>query len=160
MNKKGSIQDLVHIALVMVVLGVTVLIGFKIWGSFSSGFAEVEDNARALQSNSEISSMYTGTIDNIALLLLIGLSVVSLVLASMVRVHPVFFVFYLLILVLIIFISGIMSNIYLEIANMPEFIAEAEQLTFITHILGGLPFIIGVLGFLIAIIMYKNYTQQ
>jgi hypothetical protein len=159
-KKKGSIVDLLGIGVSLVVLGLTVLIVFKVYSSFNTGFAEQTTNVRALQSNAEMEGLYTGIIDNSFLFLFIGLSIITLILASLVRIHPVFFVFYFFVLVIIIFLGGVMSNIYLEVANNANFIEEANKLTFISHILGRLPFLIGVLGFILSVIMYKNWSES
>ena len=89
------------------------------------------------------------------LLLIVGLCIVALSLAMMVRVHPIFFVFFLLIFIIIIFLCGVFSNIYLEIANNEEMQDVAGNLKFITNIMGKLPLFIGIFGFLLAGIMYK-----
>ena len=160
MNKKGSLQDIIQIGVIMLVMGVTLLIGLNVWNSFTTEFANQTTNAQALQSNAEMTGIYTGTMDNSMLFLMVGLSIVSLILASAVRIHPVFFVFFVFVLVILIFIGGVLSNVYLEMANQPEFTDEAEQLVFTTNLIGKLPWFIGILGFLIAVIMYKNYTEQ
>jgi len=81
-------------------------------------------------------------------------------LASMIRVHPVFIVFYMFMLAVIIFLSGVFTNIYLEIANDSNYVAYAEQLTIITWTCQYLPFIVGILGTILAVIMYKNWAEN
>jgi uncharacterized membrane protein len=77
-----------------------------------------------------------------------------------VRRHPVFFVFFVIILAIILFVSGAFSNVYQEMANNPDLADVAAQLTFIDNIMTYLPFIIGIFGFLLAIVMYKNWQQN
>jgi len=161
MNKRGSILDLIFIGVTLLVFSMTVLIVFKISSSINTEF-QVNDDIPDSGKNAfdSINGMNPGVINNMALILAVGLAIAAFVLASLVRVHPVFLVFYLLILVSIIFVSGIFSNIYLEMANNPSFIVEAGQLNFITKIMHVLPFFVGIFGSLLAIVMYKNWRDE
>ena len=106
----------------------------------------------------QVNSLYPGVIDKSFLMLAVGLSIIALVLAALVRVHPVFLIAFLLVLGFIIFFCSIFSNIYNEMASSPEFVDLAEQLTMINKVMLTLPFIVGILGGLLAIIMYKNWS--
>jgi len=161
MNKRGTIQDLLYIGIVLTVFAVMTLIVFKVASEINTNFQEnTEITDEGKNAFGTITNMYPGVINNMALIFMIGLSVVALFLASMVRVHPVFFVFYFIILIIMIFIAGIMSNIYLEIANTAELVGQADQLNFITRIMWILPFFIGVLGTVLAVIMYSKWKQD
>lgn len=158
LNKKGSIQDLILIMVIITAFAVGTLVVYKISNELNTKFQandRLDDKGKA--AFSQINNMYPSVIDNSFLLLVIGLCLGALILAFMVRIHPVFFVGFVIVLVIIIFLAGVMSNIYLEIANNPNFEEEATNLTFITHIIGKLPLIIGIFGFLISIVMYKNW---
>ena len=162
-HKKGSIQDLIFIAIVIVVFAVVTLLAFKISDEINTKFSEsatvqrFDTGSRGRVAMDTINNMYPGVIDNSFLLLMIGLCIVALALASMVRVHPVFFVFFLIIFIIIIFLAGVFSNIYIEIASNPELSALADKLIFTTTLMKLLPIIIGVMGFILSIVMYKSY---
>ena len=135
-NKKATIQDLILIMVIIVGFAVGVLITYKIADELNTKFKEdtrINNTPRATAAFDQITNMYPGVIDNTFLLLVFGLSIGALILAFLVRVHPVFFVGFLLVLVIIIFLAGIFSNIYLEIANTDEFTDVASNLTFIAH---------------------------
>ena len=104
--------------------------------------------------------MYPNVIDNSFLFLMVGLSIAALAFAMLVRFHPVFFIFFFIILIIIIVLAGVMSNIYLEMANNENLSEQAAQLTFITNIMGKLPFIIGVMGFILSMVMYKTWRAD
>lgn len=163
MNKKGSIQDLITIGIILVAFAMAILIMYKISSEILDEFESddrVSSNANAISSYTQINSMYPNVIDNSFLFLAIGLGIVALMLAMMVRVHPVFIVFFIIVLVIIIFVSGVLSNIYLEMANTAELNSVAAELTYTTHIIGKLPIIIGILGFLLAAVMYKLWSAE
>jgi len=150
----------VVVGVVMLGFAIAILIGFKVSDELNTKFQASPDiPAEGKAAFNQINSYYPGVIDNSFLLLAVGLSIVALILAMMVRIHPIFFVFYILILVIVIFICGVFSNIYLEMANTPELIGLADQLTYTTHVMHALPFIVGIFGFLLAIVMYKNWRD-
>ncbi len=160
LNKKGSIQDLILIMVIITVFAVGTLVVYKISNELNTKFQEEDRlDEKGKTAFAQINNMYPSVIDNSFLLLVIGLSLGALILAFMVRIHPVFFVGFVIVLVIIIFVAGVMSNIYLEIANDPEFTEVATNLTFITNIIGKLPLFIGIFGFLISIVMYKNWQS-
>jgi len=159
-NKRGSLYDLIFIGVILLSFAVGTMIAFKISSEINAQFQASGDiTTEGKTAYNSINNMYPGIIDNSFLLLTMGLSIFALILAMMVRIHPVFFVFYLILLVIVIFMSGVFSNIYLEMANNPEMLAIADQISFTTHIMAALPFIVGVIGFILAIVMYKNWRD-
>lgn len=164
-GKKASIQDLIFIATILFGFSIMVLIGFKISTELNDRFqtddtlAEHDPENRSKDSFEQINNMFPNVIDNSFLFLAVGLSIVAFALASMVRIHPVFFIFFIIILVIIIVISGVFSNIYQEMALNDEMAAVAGQLIFITNILRFLPFIVGTMGMILSLVMYKTWQN-
>ena len=160
-SKKANLMDLVIVVgVILLGFSIAILVGFKVSTELNTKFqADADIPVEGKAAFNQINDFYPGVIDNSFLLLAVGLSIVALILAMMVRIHPIFFVFYILILVIVIFICGVFSNIYLEMANSPELIDIADQLTFTTHVMYSLPFIVGIFGFLLAIVMYKNWRD-
>ena len=163
--KKGSILDIIFVVIIVLSFAIGILITFKIIDEIdkefqtSNAISKFDTDSRARTAMTDIKGTYANVIDNSFLLLVIGLSIGALALAFMVRFHPIFFVFFIIVFVIIIILSAVFSNIYLEMANNPELIALANQLTFITNVMRLLPFIVGVIGFLMAIIMYKTFQD-
>jgi hypothetical protein len=161
MNKKGSIQDFLYIMVAIFILSVVTLLVFKISNSINTEIQANSDmSAESKDLSAQVNSMYPGVIDNSFLLLTVGLSVVAIALAFMVRIHPVFLVFYILVLVLLIIFAGIFSNVYTGIAENPDFTAEADSLVFISTIMRILPMFVAVLGTVLAIVMYKVWQSS
>lgn len=156
-NKKGSAQDLILIVVVALVFGLLTLFMFKITDSFNDKFQDldIDTPGESKAASATMTGHFTGAVDNGFLLLLIGLSIVSLVLASLVRIHPIFIPLFLIAWMFILFLSGVFANIYSEAASTPILSAEADQLTFISLILPKLPWFIGVFGMLLMIVMFK-----
>ena len=157
-GKKGSFQDIVFVLVVMFVLSVVVLIGYRIAGGVDDQIQSMASvPAEAKTASTELIAYYPTVIDNSALIILIFLAIMALVLAALVRVHPIFIPIYLVFLTFIILYGGIASNIYEKMAEQPDLTAYAANLNIISSIMLYLPIIIGVIGILMMIVLYKSY---
>jgi len=162
-NKKASIQDLIFIVITLVGAGLMILFFAHFMGEFNTEIQSMDQiPTEGKVAINDINNLNSGAIDNSFLFLTIGLAFVAFLFAFLVVVHPVFFVLYFLVLTLVIYIAGIASNIYQTAAETAVLQSTAQSLVFTTHILSYLPIITGILGMLLAIVMYKvrsNATQ-
>jgi len=159
-NKRASLDDLGYILGVLLVFGFLLLI----LGSWTDSFNEkiqdmsiIPDDGK--QAIGKVNNLYSGALDNSFLFLAIGLAVISILFAMMVIVHPIFFIFYVIALTVVIFVSGILSNIYQEAAANPQLAPMAAKLLYTSQILNFLPLFAGIIGTIIAIVMYKNWRD-
>ena len=163
-NKKGSLDDLVVIAIFLFGFAVLVLIGFKLTDELNTKFKEDNTltvaNANVNNTMSQIRNLFPSVLDNSFLILVVGLAGMAMMMAALVRIHPVFFVFFVMFLAIVIFLCGIFSNVYQEIADTTEFASLAAELTFINAIMSYLPIFIGTFGMLLSMIMYKLWSVQ
>jgi hypothetical protein len=168
-GKKGSIEDLLYIAVSLVVISIVLIIAYKITNGFYTGVTnspmiqkmEAQSNSTyATSSIKTINGDYKRVLDKAFLFITMMACLIALVMAALVRVHPVFFIFYILFLVFIIFLTAIFSNAYQEIAAQPGFTTLADDLYFTSKIMGMLPFIVGIFGILLSIVMYKTSQSQ
>ena len=160
MNKKGSVQDVLWIGIGLIIIAATLLICFTVYAKINEKFQaspDLPDDSKAISNVME--AQFTGTMDNAFLYLTIVLSIAALILAALVRVHPLFFVAFMIALLFIIFLAGIFSNIYQEMAANTDLLAYADQLTYTTTIMSFLPLIIGVVGFLLSLVMFKLWSD-
>lgn len=156
MNKKASVLDIIFVGALLLVFAVGILVAYRVIDAYDTQIQgmSVMPNA-SKDAVSAVKDHYPGIIDNAFLFLTIGLGIGAIVLAFMVRVHPAFFILFIIALILLIFFSAIFSNIYQEMAAQSELTAYADQLTFTSLILNYLPLIVGVFGSVLAIVMYK-----
>ena len=160
LNKKGSLLDIVFIALALTFFSIVVLVGLKIATEFEDNI-DANPLFAAGEARTHVESTrvkYTNTIDNTFLFLLIFMAIATIALAALVRVHPIFIPFYFIGWVIIIFLSGIFSNIYQAMAADTNLVAIANELTFISNIMIALPIIVGVFGTLLMAIQYKLWS--
>lgn len=159
LNKKGSIQDIIMIGAILLFFGVIILIGSKVTGEWNDAIQLRTDiPANAKTATSTLSGHYGGAMDYGFLLLAIGLGMATIILAALVRIHPIFIPLFFIGLVMIIVLSAVMSNIYQEMAENAELTAYADELIFTSHILTYLPFIVGIFGLILMVTMYKLWS--
>ncbi len=160
-NKKGSVQDLLYVGITLFVFALVILIGFRISTSLNTEFQASDDvDAYGKAAHQQITNMYPGIIDNSFLFVTVILSLGTLIMAAMVRIHPIFLPIYLLAWLFVIFLCSVFSNAYSEMAANPDLSALAAQMTFMNQVMTTLPFIIGIVGGLLAIVMYKAYKGE
>lgn len=160
-SKKGSIVDLIFIAAGCLIVGMLFLIGYKVMNAYNTEIqASTVITANAKTASTTLVGYYPTVIDNSFMFLIVALAIGSLILASLVRISPIFLPIYIIALLFVIFLSGVMSNIYQEMAANANLSTEADNLLFISTILTWLPLIIGTIGTLLAIILYKSWRDS
>ena len=164
-GKKGSGQDILFVGIGLVAFAIIVMVGFKIYTEIDTKFQEsdvlaaADIDGKARSSSAQMLNIFPGAIDNSFLFLTIGLCIATLILAAMVRVHPIFLVFYIILLSIVIFLCAVFSNIYQTMAAEAEMTAIADSLMFTSLIMNTLPFIVGIFGTILAIVMYKAFQE-
>jgi len=159
-NKKGSVLDLILIGVIMLGFALAILIGFKITTEINTQIqAHTEIPTEAKTAATSLLGEYSTTLDYGFLFLMVGLSIGVLILAALVRVHPIFIVLYIVGLLIVIFLAGVFSNIYQSLADDAAFAALSGQLLFIDKIMTFLPWFVAVVGVLLCIVMYKGYQD-
>ena len=95
-NKRGSLEDMAYVIAVLLFFSILVIVSFKIYDSFNDEIQITSNTTMDTLSkvNSQrIHSLFPGIIDNSFLIFTIGMCMAALILATLVRIHPVFFVF-------------------------------------------------------------------
>ena len=160
-NKNGSLLDIIFWLVVALVFSITILIGFKILTEVDNNIQVMDDIPAASKAvSTRMLGFFPTVIDGGFAFFVIGLVIVTFVLASLVRIHPIFLVFFIISLIFVIFLSGILSNIYTEFAAHPDLIAQADQLILMSYIMRYLPLFTTVFGSVLAIFMYKMFQNS
>lgn len=157
-SKKGSVLDMLWIGIGITMFAASLLFGYKIYNEFNTQIQGNPDYVAGQNISTAVGSHYTGTMDNMFMFLTIALCIGSLILAALVRVHPIFIPIFIIVMILVIFFAGILSNIYTEMAETPNLSTEANALTKTSFIMTRLPLIIGIIGFVLMMVMYKLWS--
>jgi len=157
-NKKGSIQDIMLTIVVVLVMSILLIIGFKITAELNARFQESDlIDVQGKTAFQQITNTFPGVLDNSFLFIMFGLTVLAFILVALIRVHPIFLVPFIFVWMIVLLLSGVFSNVYQNIAGDPNFAAQADQLVFTSIIMQTLPMIIAIIGGVMAILMYKNW---
>lgn len=160
-NKKGSIQDIAYFIGIVLTISILFLFGYKIMSSVNDGFqASDQINDDGKNSFNRMTNLYPGVMDNSVLMVVIILMMGTLGLAVMIRVHPIFIIFFLVFLLALVIVSAICANVYIGIANTEGMTEFAENMPIMTFVICWLPWIVAIFGILLAIFMYKNYSEN
>lgn len=160
-NKKGSLLDICYMMGGLLMVGLILLISYKIYDSYNTQVqADTNIPTEAKEVSADLDRIYSGTMDNAVLFATVVTIIAIFALAALVRVHPIFLPIYFLGLIFLIFICGAFSNIYQEMAANTNMTALADKLIFTSYILEYLPFIVGIIGTILAIVMYKMYSES
>ena len=157
MRKRGSVQDLMYIVVVMFLVGMVGLVGYTVGSKFMEKVSSTDSvPAEAKTIGNQVNGYYTSVFDKALPVILIGMCVVAIVLATMVRVHPAFIVFFIIAWVFIIIIAAVLSNSYVDMAANTNVAAYAANMTMTMWVLRYLPWIVGVMGTVLMFILYKQ----
>jgi len=159
-GKKGSILDLGLIIGIALFLSIIILMGYTFMSKINSKVLSMDVmTPEAKNASVKLTNEYTTSIDNSFLVIFVLLNIGMLILAMLVRVHPIFIPIFIIALLFIILLAGILSNVYTEMASNPELIAYANDLTMTTSVMTYLPFITGIFGIVLMVVMYKSWKD-
>ena len=161
LGKKGSLQDIMFVIGIVLFFGVVVLFGYRIASAYDDniqGMAIIPQEAK--DSSSTLTGHYSGIVDNMFIVLTVGLCIATLILAAMVRVHVIFVPIFFIIWIITIFVAGIASDIYQSVAANSQLVGYAGNLTFISLVLEYLPLFIGIFGIILMVVMYKIWSME
>lgn len=98
--------------------------------------------------------------DTIFGFVLIGLALSLFVTAFLVDTHPVFLPINLIAYIILIFLSGIFANTFIQFAESQSIIQTANQFGSMIYVWRNLPQIMTVLAGINLIVMFAKYNQQ
>ena len=160
-NKKGSIQDIAYFIGMIIAISILFLFGYKMMSALNDGFQasdQITDDGKV--AFERINSLYPGVMDNSILIVAAVLMIGTLGLAMMIRVHPIFIIFFMIFLIALVIVAAVCSNVYLGMANTEGMTEFAEGMPIMTFVVGYLPWIVAIFGIILAIFMYKNYSEN
>ena len=157
---KGSILDLSYFFVGLMILAIVVLLAFVV-GSRINDSVQSNSDFTVLGKNlmqNQINSFST-TFDKSFLILSIFIAISVIASAVLVRVHPIFIPIFIFLLMIFIVVAAISSNIYSELEINDQVASVAAQMTFARKIMLYLPYIVGIVGTILMIVMYKSWSN-
>lgn len=161
MGKKGSILDLFLLVIFLSLLGSIILVTYVSLSKTNDSIQANPDIPTEVKTLSQTNTQnYQTSFNGAYLMAFVLLSLATIALAALVRVHPIFIGFFLLAWVFLVFLGGIAANVYLGLAESSALADSAAGFTFLSNILTYLPFLIGIIGAVLAAVMFKTWSDQ
>ena len=156
-NKKGSIIDVIFIAVTLFVFIIAALIGYQILDDWqNTGNTE---NPDFIAFEQDMKDRYPKIFDNLFIFILIGLEFAAIIGAFLIDSHPVFFIASLFILVVLGVITPHLGAAYTDFAGTDDYSNYSAQFVMSKYIMEHFPFFIVILcGFPILIALYAKAT--
>ena len=151
---RGSVLDLI---IVFVILGITMfglVMGLKIYNAFVDSDAWPTTAVGNSTSTAALASL--DVINYGMLFLAVGLVVTLIVSAFFIETHPIFFIVSIVLLLVVVVVSAPITNAFMEIATSDSLATESAQYDIATHVIGNIPLIAVVGGFLVIIALYAK----
>ncbi len=153
-----SVADIVLLIIIVFMFAVGGIIGLTVLNAFNDKLAVVSEgkynNSVALNTTIEVAGAYT-VMDNSFPLLFIGGNIAILFLSFMLRSHPFFMIFTLLILVGLTVMAAIFSNTYYEISHNVQLTAANTQMDITDFIMQNLVPMQIIFAFIDMIVLYS-----
>lgn len=155
-GKRGSITDLPYI---MAGIFAVAVVAFLVTVVVNKIDDQVQSNslfpANAQSASNQMKDDFPNVMNGGIVFLFFGMVFVSLVLASLVPVHPVFIPFYLLEYILLLWVSAGIANAYQQVVELAQFASVAAQYEFTIFFFQYFPYAVGFAGAILAIVLYK-----
>lgn len=156
LTKKSSITDLPFI---MAGIFSIAVVAFLVTVVVTNLDNEVQDNeifnTNAQEASEKMADDFPAVMDGGIIFIFFCLVFISLILASLVPIHPIFIPFYFLEYVLLLWVSAGIANAYQKVAEISLFASTANQFGFTIFFFHYFPYAIGFAGAILAIVMYK-----
>jgi len=93
------------------------------------------------------------------MMVLIGIGIVTLVASFLVLSHPVFYGIMVVLLAFMTWINSIYANLWQEVATQADFIVLADTMPMITHIMQYFPLVMLIFSLIIVVFMVAKGSQ-
>lgn len=148
------------IVIIMFVIGISTIVGYVMLKSVNtqiSGQADFSDTGKTIINNA--TNKYVGLFDNTFLVIMIGLALGSILLASQIDVSPVFFPVSIVLYIVLIIFSASVGNAYYNMASTEGLSTFTEDFRVMPFIFNHLVEIMVGIGFIIGVVMYAKTRE-
>lgn len=151
---KGSILDLPVISAMLLGSALVIFIVYLVLTNFFAAWPAAGASYDILEKGVEAFGMF----DYMFLFFATGLSAFSIISAFFVNSKPIFFVFSVFMLALVILVSALVANVFYEFATSSTFSSVAIAFPYITLFMSNLPLFSLAVGLVVAIVMHGKPT--
>ena len=157
LKKKAQVVDLLYMSMVLVLIAVIGLITYKVISDINDQFDESDTigaEAKAYTQNYE--DRLPGMLQQLFMISLVGIGILTLIASFMVLSHPVFYGLMFVVLAFMVWINSLYANFYQSFASTENFGALGNNIPIITYVMQYFPLIILVISIIIVVVMVSK----
>jgi len=145
----SNVLDFLYLGILIFVLVIVVMISYQVLYNFAEA---TEDTLNQTYIEKGLVAM---TVWDSAVLVLVVMSFVAVVIGVfLVRSHPAFTIMSIIFMFVMLFLSGLFTNIYEDVALSDNLYNSSVTYTIIPEIMHNFPLIIGVFIVIVGIVLY------
>ena len=158
MNKRGQVLEVFYIGLFLLVFAIISVIAYLIMTEVQGTLDQklTSDVSRNATANG---LKAIGLNDTIAILIVIGMLIATIIGAFFIDSHPVFFVASLLLLIIMMVTVPILSNVYEKFETHPSVSTAAAEFPIISAFFDDWPQYFVVMCAIVLIVLYAKYKR-
>jgi magnesium-transporting ATPase (P-type) len=159
MNKKGFVQDIAFLGVIILVISMCFIFGYKIFSDLNNNYQESnmsEDSKNILNENT---ARFSSIWDGIFIVIFIIMSLAIIISISMIPTHPMFFFVGVILFIFILIGIAIISNSYQDVTDGAEITESVNQFSVTDWIMSHLVELLLVVGFIGFIVMYAGSNR-
>ena len=163
-KKKGSVLDLIFMVVLCMIFAIIVLFGTHIWNQIAPLLKNTFGPGDATDIMNSVQAQF-GVMDYVFLFLFFGMCIIPIILAFLVKLHPIFFVVNILLLIVMFIVMPPLSNTVRSIWQTKELSQYAAggggfvTYPIMTKVFQYLPIITGALSIVLSIAMFVKARE-
>jgi hypothetical protein len=156
-GKRGNIQELAFIIVVIFVLGITIFFAVKVQRALNDKIQAMTDiPAPAKQASATVTNITPNMFDKLFIVAIFVFYIGALISAWYIDISPVFFVLSVIILLVLLAAGAMVNNVNEEIINRSEFASFSSEFPIIVFFSHHMFQIITAMGILLLAALYAK----
>lgn len=158
MNKRGDIQDLITLIVIIFGFAIAGIVAYKFIGEFNDQVADnpvLTDHSKEIMVDAE--TRLPGIFDGGLLVVLIFFTIVMLISAWYIDTHPAIFFIAFILVIAIVIVAGALSTTFEEFTQTPEMINASNEFPISVFVLGNFPVLVFVIGVALIIVLFAKF---
>ena len=159
-KKKGQVVDLLFMSMILVLVAAIGLITYKVITDVNDQFetdGNIGSDAVALSQNYE--DKLPGMVQQLFMVSLVGIAILTLVASFMVMSHPIFYGLMFIVLAFMTWINSIYADFWQSFATTSNFGAIVNNFPMMTYILQYFPLVMLVISVIVVVVMVSKGGQ-
>lgn len=155
-NKKGSIQEILFMAIFLFVLAIIIIVGAKIGTDFNKEFQSKDISTQAKETIQNNTDKYSNVFDYIYLTVFVVFALGIMVSVFLLDTHPVLFWIAIILLAFALIPLVIINNAFSDFVTNSNIEAEYVNFTIMDFLFNDYVLTFAVIGIIIIVLLYSR----